>query len=1325
MRIIAINVKGMTSPEKASKLFTWAKSCGADVAFLVESHLTTEKCAALQRRFPKSTWYTAGDKGNKRGVTVVLLDNVKFVPDACTVLKSCKRGRFLCVKIEHETASVTLLGVYSPNNNSDAVRHFKKLQKVCEKFKPDVILGDFNKVDDRRDRNPGREEEPRVKLALKELLKTHGYVDGWRMSNPEKRQFTFWQTNQECSASRIDRVYVATQSLKNTSNYTILQKPSWTDHAGIGLEYHARNRVDIGPGLWRLNPKLITNKVMAKALNEYLATTVPEVENLVIKSKKDLTFSLRPDVDPALALKTADELLDGLRKCAEKTQRKIIKGWKGRIKRTTRKILRLDEVERTHKTAKRIKRLKESLENLTSAWEEQRIQSKTSDWRKAGHGLSGDFWKQGKPATTKKPIRGLRKENGKITTKTKAMLKLGRRFYKNLYSKRQTDKECQEKLLNLIPQGNFEETNRPVSVEEVEAVMGSWENGRSPGSSGLNYELFKAYNDKKFGSMTLTDVLTVWVTLLVENTKYGLTMPERNARGYIALMYKKGDPYELKNYRPLSLINVQYKLLTKIIHERLIEPFQACIGPHQSGFMPGRSIFDNIKEVQCMIDVAKQRKEPLFIAFLDQEKAYDRVDHDFLWKALDRYGVPQSLVRCIRGIYKAASSTVYINKHESIPFKVRSGVRQGDPLSCLLFNAVIEVLARDIIREERLTGLVDNEGCKHKVSMFADDTASFMTKLREWDQTLVLYNRYAKATGAALNREKTKIMAVVPDGWNIPNTARGYNIISKTTLDYLGIPVGENFDKSAFWEERLESIRKRIRRWSLLYTGRLARVKVATMELEGTLWHFIRCLPISIAAMRKIQRPIQAFIWKRDENQRMVGKIANRDSWRSREEGGLALLHVQSMQEAIVLEWISKLEKAYKSPAEKRPQWYNLMMELMKVRAPKSYQHAVDRPWAQRFTLNKEPAYPPSIDHFWKIWHKHRDYQPDPETLSELMGIDFWLHPAFKRRNAVQWGKQCWKQMKTGTASSPPVKNVKDLLEMGKNERMPTALRDAARRLVREFPMAWAALLEDAEDLPEGESPQLQMLVTYGDAKYKPINEPNRVRYAHLVQDAYGKGGKTALLEPFRQLCIRDEVDLSEYPEKRIWAMTQDTSIDYSLFSDLYWVLIIGRCETGESWMYNNGNCPLCGVTQTPEHLFWRCPTAVALWKSAKTLWEKIDPEEKIDFPRTWAQLIISGDMFTEGKKKTSKRRRTNIYRRWRCILAEGLWTLWTIRCEWSFEEIEAITVRLCQKRFRQRVNLRVMTDLRRAVNESTPESLDSFRKTWNISNEEEPIEWL
>lgn len=268
---------------------------------------------------------------------------------------------------------------------------------------------------------------------------------------------------------------------------------------------------------------------------------------------------------------------------------------------------------------------------------------------------------------------------------------------------------------------------------------------------------------------------------------------------------------------------------------RLCGPFNNCIGEHQTGFMAGRSIFNNIKQAQALIDRADQEGSPLFIALLDQKKAYDMVDHGFLWRALAKYEVPKSIIQAIRWIYEGASSRIEVNRYLSDPISLERGVRQGDPLSCLLFNAVIEPLALLIKDCKQLPGWTDREGRTQKVSMYADDTAVILTSLREFKTVTKLYSQYSKATGGQLNLDKTVIVAAgvkeAPPVWG-PVTVK-----FKEPAIYLGIPIGSNICTKAFKASLMAKVKGKIARWEKKHHAVGIKILIAKSCLFSILWH--------------------------------------------------------------------------------------------------------------------------------------------------------------------------------------------------------------------------------------------------------------------------------------------------------------------------------------------------------------------------------------------------------------------------------------------------------------------------------------------------------
>jgi hypothetical protein len=158
-------------------------------------------------------------------------------------------------------------------------------------------------------------------------------------------------------------------------------------------------------------------------------------------------------------------------------------------------------------------------------------------------------------------------------------------------------------------------------------------------------------------------------------------------------IYKKKDPTEISNYRPITLLNTDYKLLTKVLALQLSESVHHLIHPDQAGFIPRRSIFDHIRLANMIINYAELTEEDGVIVALDQEKAYDKIHHDYLWDTINAFDLPKPFTKVVRALYKNVHTVVAINRIMSELYLVTRGVRQGDPLSCSLFDLAIKPLA--------------------------------------------------------------------------------------------------------------------------------------------------------------------------------------------------------------------------------------------------------------------------------------------------------------------------------------------------------------------------------------------------------------------------------------------------------------------------------------------------------------------------------------------------------------------------------------------------------------------------------------------------------
>lgn len=231
--------------------------------------------------------------------------------------------------------------------------------------------------------------------------------------------------------------------------------------------------------------------------------------------------------------------------------------------------------------------------------------------------------------------------------------------------------------------------------------------------------------------------------------------------GWMCPIYKKNDKLDIANYRPITVLNTDYKLMAKTLQAKLAIAAPQIIHHQQAGFMKGRSIFDHIKTIQAVVEysdsIENEDWNGLIVA-LDQEKAYDKIRHDYLWEILRKLNLPEHFIKTIQEMYKGAKTQVMINGFLSNKFEIKRGVHQGDPLSCLLFNIAIEPLAH-MIRNSTLEGLkIPKMNENLKALLFADDTTVFLSNKDSFDTLITILDKWCAATGAKFNKNKTEII---------------------------------------------------------------------------------------------------------------------------------------------------------------------------------------------------------------------------------------------------------------------------------------------------------------------------------------------------------------------------------------------------------------------------------------------------------------------------------------------------------------------------------------------------------------------------------------
>ena len=232
-------------------------------------------------------------------------------------------------------------------------------------------------------------------------------------------------------------------------------------------------------------------------------------------------------------------------------------------------------------------------------------------------------------------------------------------------------------------------------------------------------------------------------------------------QGVLSLLYKKGNPENIENWRPITLLNIDYKIATRILAKRVQNILPKIINMDQQGYIKNRFIGYNIRQIQDIIDYSEQLNIDGALLFLNFKKAFDTVELPFLFLTLKTFGFNDSFISWIKTLYNNCSTCIMNNGWKSDWLKPQRGIRQGCPISSLLFIIVAEIMANNIRNNINLEGtkIKTMYGTKTiKLTQLADDTTLFLKSKNEINIALNTVEDFGNVSGLKLNRNKTEGM---------------------------------------------------------------------------------------------------------------------------------------------------------------------------------------------------------------------------------------------------------------------------------------------------------------------------------------------------------------------------------------------------------------------------------------------------------------------------------------------------------------------------------------------------------------------------------------
>ncbi|KAJ8051046.1 hypothetical protein HOLleu_04468 [Holothuria leucospilota] len=471
-----------------------------------------------------------------------------------------------------------------------------------------------------------------------------------------------------------------------------------------------------------------------------------------------------------------------------------------------------------------------------------------------GERMSGFFHCQEKKRAVSRDITAIRDFSGK-TVEGDDILPVFHEFYSKLYAKdTAVSEEIQDCFLNCLSNELSEEMkvtlDEPITLEELRVAIDSMLANKSPGIDGLSKEFYKVFFD-----IIGPDLLSVYNEVF---SRGSLSLSQRTA--VITLLPKEGDLLDPANRRPISLLTVDYKILSKVLQLRISTVMNSVVNPYQTCSVPGRSIHNNLFVLRDVIDYVGVKGNACAIISLDQHKAFDKVNWAFLFKVLKKMNFGNTFCRWISILYHDIYSKVLINGRLTEEVCIGRGVRQGCPLSPSLYVLFIEPLAQFISQSRDIRGFVlpGSGGRVVKFLQYADDATCIASSLGCIKGFFNATDLFHSATGASVNLKKTHGLKLGA----FSNRKLPGNIDWSTTgITVTGVTFGSPNSVFSNWESKLGRLRSLVSVWKSRSLTLLEKVHVINTVLYP-LFYFIA--PVFNAPERIIKEVLKEtfnFLW--------------------------------------------------------------------------------------------------------------------------------------------------------------------------------------------------------------------------------------------------------------------------------------------------------------------------------------------------------------------------------------------------------------------------------------------------------------------------------
>ena len=890
LKICTQNIQGQGSQDRGKKLKKVSKifrSKGYNVGFFQETRTdnSEEDLKKWQKHFQTKQVYFTKYGHRERGAAIVIDNEDSFRVEAEL---DDPEGRFFGVIGDHNDIHCLLLSIYAPYVEADLKNFikdtiYKQLEELGQKLPEFVIIGgDFNVCMTKLDKEGGRNflKETAI-IEINRLLERFSLLDIFRTRNPKVRSFTFEKLRPTILRERLDYFFISSK-LQDYINENRVYKNTISDHDLVSLHIKGHNVITRGPGLYKFNNSMVNEPDFVLEMKNKIPIWIAEAETGVNTCRAQWDF---------LKHKMGEFSREFGRNLA--MRRKMAKmELESKIEYLSSKLDETNKAE--YETF--LQQLDELIEQEVKG---SIIRSHCQEYEE-GEKSSKYFFGLEKLRAKQKNVGKLRREDGSYTTKASEILEECKIHFKERFSKNENvdvnNENMQYFFENVnIPKLDEQSKNKcdeEITLELLEETLKTFKNNKSPGEDGLTKEFYVCF---------WTEIKDKFFAACIES-KQDEKLSFSQTVGVITLLEKKGKSrLEVGNWRPITLLNFDYKLISKTIANKIKSVLGKLINKDQNGFVPDGNIFFSLRTITDILFHCKKENIELFLIAIDYTRAFDCLEHSFLFKTLETFNFGKNIIQWVKTLHKEGKSCVITNGYKSGYFDIERSARQGDPLAPYAFVLALEILLCAIRQDPNIQGITISEDNEIKLSSFADDCTYFLKNENSAILLIDKINEFSLISGLEINKSKSECLYVGNE------IEPGENVAGIPYVDMLKI-LGFYFGHSKVICEYNNFYNKLAKMQKILNIWRQRHITIFGKNL------LINALILSLVSYqahvkeppepfkKELKSIIKTFLWSGG-----VPKIAHNSAISDWEGGGFRCKQIDKFLESLKIKFLKKI----------------------------------------------------------------------------------------------------------------------------------------------------------------------------------------------------------------------------------------------------------------------------------------------------------------------------------------------------------------------------------------------------------------------------------